>query len=658
MNLERDIRDDAPPWPAATRELEDRPPATDLPSAVRRRAAGRNALTGTRAVLPAPAGPADGDLVARAVAAVTSSAQSPAGRSSRAADDAAPLEMMPDPTVVRTSAGTSIVHLLQHHRGIPVYEAVRSARFRAGGAGEIVGDHVPLAGGLDPEPALPAAEAVMAAARYLGEATAGAEGAIEVSPYLPRLIVSFPLPSRPSVLSKRPFAEPVTAHLVWLHCAPGDTRLGWLTSLTLPDDSDQFDLIVAAGGDDPGEVLYCKSSYRCARGRALVFRHDPDDPAGRLDVDLPMPRDAYPAFATASPSGAGLPGAGLPDPNGRPWIERDRTRGNNAAVFRGNNRRSTLEGVRDGDVVFFAPAEPQGEDQRLLNAFYFCNYLHDFFALLGFGEAEGNFQRRNFTGAAGDRDALEVRVFDAPVPGIARMRARRDGRPGELQLGSHGERHGALDADLVCHEYAHGVSTRLAGGRMSFEPLRHPESRALGEGYSDYFALTLRSWQLNEEKTVFGAWLGQDDLTGLRRHAYDDDFPLHYGDLAEPENQEPHHGGEIWCAALARMNRAIGRELDDPGRGHEIGWQLVVDSLKLLPVGPDQPGFLDARDAVTRALADLGAAGRLDDAEHAAARRAVDAAFAATGMGPAAAGRGARFEGIVPDFTGAPGANP
>ncbi len=118
-----------------------------------------------------------------------------------------------------------------------------------------------------------------------------------------------------------------------------------------------------------------------------------------------------------------------------------------------------------------------------------------------------------------------------------------------------------------------------------------------------------------------------------------------------PENQEPHPGGEIWCAALMRMNRALGRELHDVDRGHEIGCRLTVDSLKLLPVGPDKPGFLDARDALTQALEDLGAAGGITADEHAAATRAMLEAFARTGMGPHAEGRGAHFHGIVADFT-------
>lgn len=605
MTLDYDVRDAVQRFPTAARA---------------------NAVTGTPAVLRARA-PAGGALVARALAAASGAL---------AARGAAPLELHPDPDAVVTSAGTAVVHLHQHHCGIPVYESVRSVCFHAGGgAVEIMGDHVEVAGEIELAPTISAVDATMAAARHLADASR-----IEVSSYKPRVITTFPLPSRPTVLAKRPFADPVTARLVLLGCAPGDVQLGWLVSLATPDEDEQYDLIVGAAGPRAGEILYCKGSFYAARGLARVFRHNPADPGGRVDRELPLPAAAYPALVDA--------GGVI----GRPWIADDRTRGNNAAAFRGNRTGQTLAGVRDAGRVVFAPAEPEGEDQQLLNAFYFCNYLHDLFALLGFGEAEGAFQRENFSGAAGNRDELEVRVFRGPVEGLARLRSRSDGRPGQLLLGVREEtgRHTALDADLVYHEYAHGVSNRLVGGRLSGEPLRHPESRALGEGYSDYFALTIQSWQLGREKTVFGAWLAGDDPRGLRRHPYDDGFPLSYADLAAAENQAPHPGGEIWCAALMGMNRALGGVFGDAARGHELGWQLVVDSLKLLPVGNDQPGFLDARDAVARALADLADQDRLG-AERARVERAVNEAFARAGMGPSARGRGARFQGIVADFT-------
>ena len=40
----------------------------------------------------------------------------------------------------------------------------------------------------------------------------------------------------------------------------------------------------------------------------------------------------------------------------------------------------------------FNPASATGDDQKVLNIFYYCCYMHDFSYLLGFREADGNFQ--------------------------------------------------------------------------------------------------------------------------------------------------------------------------------------------------------------------------------------------------------------------------
>jgi extracellular elastinolytic metalloproteinase len=95
-----------------------------------------------------------------------------------------------------------------------------------------------------------------------------------------------------------------------------------------------------------------------------------------------------------------------------------------------------------------------------------------------------------------------------------------------------------------------------------------------------------------------------------------------------------------------QMNRNLGRALESQEQGHILGWQLVIDGMKLAPANPS---FLDARDAILRALDDLRDAGRLDQDKHAAARRAAWEAFARFGIGPNASSFGASLSGIVAD---------
>ena len=72
---------------------------------------------------------------------------------------------------------------------------------------------------------------------------------------------------------------------------------------------------------------------------------------------------------------------------------------------------------------------------------------------------------------------------------------------------------------------------------------------------------------------------------------------------------EVHDAGEIWCTTLWDMNwlliepLRVRRELATGytaggGAGNKLALQLVMDSLKLMPVDPT---FLDARDAILQA---------------------------------------------------------
>jgi extracellular elastinolytic metalloproteinase len=192
-------------------------------------------------------------------------------------------------------------------------------------------------------------------------------------------------------------------------------------------------------------------------------------------------------------------------------------------------------------------------------------------------------------------------------------------------------RHTALDATVVIHEFTHGVSNRLVGGAMNVQALDAPQSRGFGEGCSDYFACTIT------ESTVVASWAVRRP-GGLRGYAYDSNFPDDFSDLGTGRYTQVHAIGEIWCAAAVEMNRRIGPEL---------GVQLVVDALKLAPANPS---LLDMRDAIVTAVDHKRAAGQLDDAQHVSARRGIWTAFARFGMGPGARSIGASLDGIEPDF--------
>jgi len=110
------------------------------------------------------------------------------------------VEWFPDPRPSVTGAGRRIVHLYQHYRGIPVFQAMHTVIFPARPAGDaspqVSGEHVPLPDGLPLSPDLDAPSALLEACRHLGTAleTAGER----VTDYPPSILSALPLPAEPT----------------------------------------------------------------------------------------------------------------------------------------------------------------------------------------------------------------------------------------------------------------------------------------------------------------------------------------------------------------------------------------------------------------------------------------------------------------------------
>ena len=367
-------------------------------------------------------------------------------------------------------------------------------------------------------------------------------------------------------------------------------------------------------------------------------------------MDFPLDVSVYPLDASALNLPEGFPQAWVDD-NGSMAI-------GNATVAVTGNTPNSINGTRSADgVLIFDPGDAgaQGDVQKVINIFYFCNYMHDFFYMLGFDERHGNFQKINFTGTGTGSDPVLARAHPGPVRGTANMLTRADGIRAEMNMGLVDgiNRHTAFDSDVVFHEFVHGVTNRLVGGRLDARGLQMPQSRGMGEGWSDYFALTIQNCIAlmqnpeAEEKTVTGDWVVGNPF-GIRQAPYDEFYPGTYGMLGFPPYDGEHNVGEIWCAALMKMNREFGVVLGDKVRGHRIGWQIVVDGMKLTPANPS---FLDARDAILRALEDLRGAGSLNEDEFFNLNRAAWHAFARFGMGPNASSfGGAALEGVFEDL--------
>jgi len=584
---------------------------------------------------------------------------------------------VPDPVPQQTSSAAQVVHFQQFYRGVPVFRSTHTVRFAPGGQGaDVLGDDLVLTTEVDTAPTMVAEQAVAVAAKHLASVVprkvkdefgqVATQASVRLEGFQPQVIAGFPtLPSQPTVVdwvavspdapaSEKPFSKPIPTHLV-LFDQPASPRLGWYAIFTRETKFEQYAVIVSADRA-AGEILYVHDMMHMAKARGNVFESSPGL-ADRRMTDFPRPIAEYPVMP-------GAPLAGFP----ADWIEVDKTAGN-ATVATLNFGNHSLTGVLNGNLIEFNPADRFGDDQKLLNIFYFCNYMHDFLYILGFDEAAGNFQKVNFTHLGVSGDAVRARAHSGPVDGTANMSTAADGTPPIMNMGlvQRTNRHTAFDADVVFHEFTHGLTNRLVGGTRQGHSLDAQQSGGMGEGWSDFFALTIqnffRAQNGQNERVITGDWV-VDNPTGIRSNPYDDHYPFTYGNVStfqrfdpntgEPDpNGEPdvHQTGEIWCAALMMMVRRIRAALGDTD-GYRLGWQMVVDGLKLTPANPS---FLDARDAILLALEHMLDQHRIPQAVHAAARQAALVSFGRFGMGPNAHSADAGVDGIIEDVVPVPG---
>ena len=225
-------------------------------------------------------------------------------------------------------------------------------------------------------------------------------------------------------------------------------------------------------------------------------------------------------------------------------------------------------------------------DAAITQAFYRINFLHDYFYVLGFDEPAGNFQDDNFGRGGVGNDGMLVEVhngFNVGTPDPSNTQTPPGQRPRmELNAVASTAADGALDADLIAHEYTHGVSNRLlmteiVGGGLP----KATQTWALGEGWSDFFGTSIF------DDPVAGEYVCANPTTGCPSFAYDNS-PLVYSDLCVG-GCEPHKDGEIWTAALWDLRAALGKASTE---------QLVIDGMKsTIPTAT----FLDARDGMLAA---------------------------------------------------------
>ncbi|EJD41729.1 metalloprotease [Auricularia subglabra TFB-10046 SS5] len=285
------------------------------------------------------------------------------------------------------------------------------------------------------------------------------------------------------------------------------------------------------------------------------------------------------------------------------------TYGNNVVSYEEPNY--TTGETADGEFNYhfdagIDPTEGDGTNLARTNTFYLVNTMHDILYRYGFDEDSYNFQDDNFGRGGAGGDLVTVSVHDPAGMNNADMSTPPDGASAHMRMYlwdiTSPRRDGALDNDIVVHEFTHGLTNRMVGGGSAM-CLQTTESGGLGEGWSDAMAeWTEQSPDVRDFS--MGAYVIGDRPEGIRSHLYSRDGgvnPLTYGDLANMD--EVHSIGEVWANVLHNVLAALvdahgwaddAKENADAAGGNAVYLHLFLDSL---PLTPCNPTFPDARAA-------------------------------------------------------------
>jgi len=268
---------------------------------------------------------------------------------------------------------------------------------------------------------------------------------------------------------------------------------------------------------------------------------------------------------------------------------------------------------QDFTFPFSTTVDPRTQQAAVVtNLFYYNNIMHDFSYNLGFTETARNFQVNNFGRGGTGNDSVRAEAQDGSGTNNANFATPPDGSRPRMQqylfTSPNPDRDSSVDGDVVFHEYGHGISNRLIGNGST--ALSGIQSGAMGEGWSDYWAITI-----NNDGAV-GEYV-TNNPNGIRRAAYSVPAAAVHDSYADLQSSSVHNDGEVWAATLWDLRTQLGAATTD---------LLVLNGMKFTPV---RPSFLNARDGILQADQNMFAG---------ANRCAIWTVFARHGMGVSAVG--------------------
>lgn len=528
------------------------------------------------------------------------------------------------------------VRFTQQVNDLPVFRGEVTLALNA--LGEVIRTTGQLASGFDAaeaklHPDVDAASALQRAAHSLGVAPAFSRVAPDHSTGTPTFLWTG-------------LEFPVKAELLYFPLGSGALELAWSTMV--PDGTDVYQMIVSA---TDGTVLYRQNLTNYV---AFNYRVYP--------TDSPAPFSPGPTNPTLGAQGTRISSSLLSIESlvtsgptaSHPWLVPG------AIDASGNNARAGVDLVApDGIDVNVAVSSPgsfdyssnpppgspaPGDDPTTaasrnaaaVNAFYWANRFHDALYDLGFTEPARNFQNDNYGRGGLGGDSISMQIQDSSGTNNANSTFPADGGASRMQsyvwTGPLPSRDGALDASIMLHELAHGVSRRLHGNAAG---LATGLGGSLGEGWSDFYAAALLSEPGDSLTGTYpvGAYatylltggFNSNYYYGIRRFPLailaaiggpgNQPFnPLTFADIdatqfnvanaayvpgsvAPAGAEQLHNASEVWSTALWET-RAKLVQSHGAVAGNQRMLQIVTDGMKLDVLNPD---FLTARDSIVAA---------------------------------------------------------
>ncbi|KAF9004975.1 hypothetical protein BDZ89DRAFT_1145365 [Hymenopellis radicata] len=301
--------------------------------------------------------------------------------------------------------------------------------------------------------------------------------------------------------------------------------------------------------------------------------------------------------------------------------ESDTTSGNNAFAFKTDTNATCLgfEFELDLSVAPDVGTNVDGPEPTRSSSSTACMTLP--ICEYGFTEIAFNFQTDNFGLGGTGLDPVSISVQDAAGVNNANFETPEDGLSGTMRMYLFNlttpNRDGALQNDIVIHEFTHGVSNRMTGGGTGacLQTLEAggwardgqmpwpSESGILRRAGADHHHHSWVAATPAMDDFVLGTFV-LNDAAGFRSYPYSTNAtanPLRYSDLQQLN--EVHAIGEVWAnmlhnvlaALVAEHGFSVTAKTDPTGtEGNVVFLHLFMDALQLQPCNPD---FLSARDA-------------------------------------------------------------